>query len=66
MIVNRPLSSVVAVYVVGPMFGLSAVTVAPLMAFPESSLTRPLTRPTWAAAVLANNAVRAAATTTCR
>ena len=31
MIVNRPLSSVVAVYVVGPMFGFSAVTVAPLI-----------------------------------
>ena len=31
-------------------FGFSAVTVAPLIVVPESSLTIPLTRPTWAAA----------------
>src|SRR5262245_23236142 len=48
------------------MLGLSAVTVAPLIALPESSLTRPLTRPTCAAASPANKALKTNATTTCR
>src|SRR4026208_269086 len=48
------------------MFGLLAVTVAPLIGLPESSLTKPLTRPTCAAASPANKALRTNATTTCQ
>ncbi len=50
MIEKRPLSSVVAVKLLGDAFGFSAVTVAPLIGWPPSSLTTPPTRPVCAAA----------------
>jgi hypothetical protein len=45
MIEKRPLSSVVAVKLLGDAAGFSAVTVAPLIGLPASSLTTPPTRP---------------------
>ena len=53
MIEKRPLSSVVAVKLLGDAPGFSAVTVAPLIGLPASSLTTPPTRPVWAAALAA-------------
>ena len=48
MIEKRPLSSVVAVKLLGEAAGFSAVTVAPLIGLPASSFTVPPTRPVWA------------------
>src|SRR5262245_29853667 len=53
MIEKRPLSSVVAVKLLGDALGFSAVTVAPLSGCPVSSLTTPPTRPVCAAALAA-------------
>ena len=50
MIEKRPLSSVVAVKLLGDALGFSAVIVAPLIGWPASSLTVPPTRPVCAAA----------------
>ena len=57
---KRPLSSVVALKLL-PESGFSAVTVAPLMVAPLSSLTMPPTRTAWAAASPARPAVKQAA-----
>src|SRR5438876_10280371 len=61
MIAKRPLSSVVAVRLVGEAVGFSAITVAPLIGWPVSSLTVPPTRPICAAASTANAATNRAA-----
>src|SRR5262245_39296084 len=50
MIEKRPLSSVVAVKLLGEAPGFSAVMVAPLIGLPASSFTCPPTRPVCAAA----------------
>src|SRR3954447_14033128 len=50
MIEKRPLSSVVAVKLLGDALGFSAVIDAPLIGCPASSFTVPPTRPVWAAA----------------
>src|SRR5713101_1709156 len=63
IIEKRPLSSVVAVKLLGDAFGLSAVIVAPLIGWPDSSLTVPPTRPVCAAALAASAATRTAAST---
>ena len=63
MIENRPLSSVVAVKLLGDAFGFSAVTVAPLIGLPASSLTTPPTRPVWAATFAASARTNSAAST---
>jgi len=63
MIEKRPLSSVVAVKLLGDAAGFSAVTVAPLIGLPASSLTMPPTRPVWAAALAASATANSAAST---
>src|SRR3954462_3478672 len=63
MIEKRPLSSVVAVKLLGDAPGFSAVTVAPLIGLPASSLTTPPTRPVWAAATAAHATTISAAIT---
>src|SRR6185503_10785972 len=63
IIEKRPLSSVAAVKLFGEAFGLSAVIVAPLIGWPDSSLTVPPTRPVCAAALAANAPTRIAAST---
>src|SRR5262249_25312235 len=63
MIESRPLSAVVAVRLLGDAFEFSAVMVAPLSGWPDSSLTVPPTRPVCAAALAANPATNSAAST---
>ena len=63
MIEKRPLSSVVAVKLLGDALGFSAVTVAPLIGCPASSLTMPPTRPVCAKALPARVATQSAAST---
>ena len=54
MIEKRPLSSVVAVKLLGDALGFSAVTVAPLIGCPVSSFTWPPTLPVCALATVAS------------
>src|SRR5471030_1839031 len=63
MIEKRPLSSVVAVKLLGDAAGFSAVTVAPLIGLPASSLTTPPTRPVWADTAPATATTNSAAST---